>query len=323
MISILTSFKPFEGDDAVRQRNALASWRALGPDTEIMAFAPPEGLGEVAREYAIKQVFDLPAFEGKLPRVDTFFAYGREHGRHDIQMYVNGDILLFPDFADVIWKIRLPRWMAMGQRTDVDVFEELTFGDAGTALRDRLFSLGQLHDIGGIDYFVWRRGSLPPLPTLCLGSAGWDNIFIYCCRRAGMPVIDATRAITVFHQNHDFRRLSDGTREAYEGPAARWNLRQVPDRLCLFYTTDASHWMDENGRVRSALTSPRHAWRMVFTWPILRSWPRLARLPFRLAAAVVRRAGVAWRRLWRLPRRQRCPAPILMACNMKHHRPRI
>lgn len=291
MITILTSLRPFEGDAAVRQRNALASWRALGPEVEIMAFASPGGLGDAADEYGVKQVSGLPAFEGRLPRVDAFFAYAQEHGQHDLQVYLNGDIILFPDFAGVMRKIRLPRWVAIGQRTDVGVSEELAFGEAGKALRDKLFSVGQLHDIGGIDYFVWRRGSLPPLPPLYLGSAAWDNIFIYCCRRSGIPVVDATCAVTVFHQNHEARRLEDGRREAYEGPAAVWNREQAPDPLCLFYTTDASHWLDNQGRLRSSLTSPRHAWRMVFTWPILRNWPRPARLPFRLAAAIVRRLG--------------------------------
>ncbi len=294
MITILTSFKPFRGNDAVRQRNALTSWRRLDPELEIIAFGKSEGLNSVADEWGVKHVGDIPCFEGRLPRIDAVLAYGQRHGRHDVQVYLNGDIILCPGFLKVVNTIPFPKWLLIGQRLDIEVDEELQFEDPPQNLQSKLLAASSLHDIGGIDYFAYRRGSLPPLPPLYLGAATWDNLVIYYCRRAGIPVIDATQALTVLHQDHEDRYLPDGRSDTYEGPAAIRNRKQIPEPLCCFYTTDASHWIDSNGRLRSALMSPWHAWRAVLTWPILRNWPKPARLPFRIAAASVRRLGLAW-----------------------------
>jgi len=299
VVSILTSFKPFVGEDEHRQVNALASWRALGPDVEILAFARSSGLERWSDRYGVQQVLDVPTFEGRLPRVDAVFAYAEEHARHEHLIYVNGDIILFRDLLRALGAIPLERWVLVGQRIDVDVRDELSFGDAlaDDMLRQRLRSVGRLHNVGGLDYFAWVRGSMPSLPPLYLGAAGWDNHAVFCCRRSGVAVVDATRALSVFHQDHPHLTTPDGGRDAYEGPAATSNLAHIGDVMHRLYTTDASFWLDEDLRLHSAYTSPRHAWRMVLNIPVVRGWPRVTRWPFRLAATLVRRLGEAQMRL--------------------------
>jgi hypothetical protein len=294
-LTILTSFKPFVAGDRLRQINALASWLALDMDVEVVAFGETPGFDAIAAQHGVQHVRDIPAFEGRLPRVDQVMAYGEQHGKHDLQVYVNGDIVIFEDFAEALRSIKFRRFVMVGQRMDVDVDEPLPVADAAQRgqVKEGLFASGRWHDIGGMDYFAWRRGSLPKLPPLYLGAAGWDNIVVYCCRQAGVPVVDGTRDIKVFHQNHEHHRLETGGRAAYEGPAAKLNLAQVADPMCRFYTTDASHWLD-GGQVKSAYASPRHVWRMILTYPIVRGWPAGLRWPFRIAAGITRRVGTAF-----------------------------
>ena len=43
-LSILFSPKPFVGNDAVNQRNALASWRRIAGDVELICYGDGEGV---------------------------------------------------------------------------------------------------------------------------------------------------------------------------------------------------------------------------------------------------------------------------------------
>jgi hypothetical protein len=46
---------------------------------------------------------------------------------------------------------------------------------------------------------------------------------IYRARYLKIPVIDATKAITPIHQNHDYSHLTQGKAGAFEGPEAQRN----------------------------------------------------------------------------------------------------
>ena len=298
MITILTTFKPFIGDDFIRQNNALASWRALGADLEIMVFGQIPGLQLVSEKFRVRSIPEVPVSGGNLPSIDAIFEFAQVQGKYDLQAYVNGDIILMEDFVSALKSIHFTRFVMTGQRLDVNVQELLDFSDKNNlkSIKRMLLLNAVLHDVGGMDYFAYRRGSIPPLPRLYLGSAAWDNILVFASRKSRIPVIDATFDIQAFHQDHAHKRLGDGQRMAYDGPAAKLNRSRIQDEMCLFYTIDASHWL-KHGKVKTALLSPRHAWRMVLTIPVLHGWHGVIRWPFRLVAGLVRRLGVLWIRL--------------------------
>ena len=300
MMTLLTSFKPFTGDDALRQRNAVRSWRALGTDVEIIAFGRTPGLEADAAECMVRLVADIPAFEDRLPRIDKVFEYGEKHGLHDLLLYVNGDILLFPDLVDALNAPRLPQWAMVGRRTNVTVTEELSFSpDSASRLQEGLLASGRLEGYSAIDYLAWRRGSLPPLPPLFLGSV-WDSRTVFCIRRAGVPLIDATRAARVIHQDHPYYQLTaEGRPDAHWGPAAAWCRAQIPDEGCGFAISDATHWLDSSLRLRPAWSSLDHATRFVENYPIARGWSTTWRPPFRAIGRLLWYAGRAWQRLVR------------------------
>jgi hypothetical protein len=82
---------------------------------------------------------------------------------------------------------------------------------------------GRLHRPVGSDYFVFPTRQYADLPDFIIGRSGWDNWMIYDGRRRRIPVIDASRAITAVHQNHDYSHLPGG-RPHYRHPESVRNL---------------------------------------------------------------------------------------------------
>ena len=65
---------------------------------------------------------------------------------------------------------------------------------------------------------------------------------IYRARSLGIPVIDATRAVTAVHQDHDYSHVPEGRgdRLAWLGPEAEINKSMVPPEH-MFQTRHATH----------------------------------------------------------------------------------
>jgi hypothetical protein len=283
----MTSFKPFQGEANIHQMNALRSWIRICGNPEILVFGDVPGLAPVAELLGLTVIPDFPRGEDGRVRVDEVFAYAQKNGKFDLQVFVNGDIILMEDFIKAVNAIRLPRFMMIGQRTDVDVKEMLDFAPAADLkpVRADLIQRGELHAAWGLDYFAYVRGSIPKLPPLYVGAAGWDNLMILCCLRNRVPVVDATGDVRIFHQNHAYF----GMREC---ASAQNNLAVAKsiDKAWLFDASDATHWL-EGGVLKSAAHSPVRLARNISNLPIRRNWPLLTRRPFRLVAKIVRSVG--------------------------------
>lgn len=283
----MTAFKPFRGEAEIHQMNALRSWIRMCGNPEIMVFGDVPGLAPVAESLGLTVIPDFPRGEDGRVRVDEVFAFAQKSGKFDRQVFVNGDIILMDDFAKALSAIHLPRFMMIGQRTDVDVKDLLDFtpGADLAAVRANLIDRGELHAAWGLDYFAYVRGSIPKLPPLYVGAAGWDNLMILCCLRNRIPVVDATGDVRIFHQNHAYF----GMREC---ASAQNNLEVAKsiDKAWLFDASDATHWL-RNGVLKSAAQSPDRLARNISNLPIRRNWPLLTRRPFRLVARIIRSVG--------------------------------
>jgi hypothetical protein len=63
---------------------------------------------------------------------------------------------------------------------------------------------------------------------------------IYSARREGWPVIDATRAIQIVHQDHDYSHLP-GSQSHYRLPETAENVRLAGGRRTIFSLADADY----------------------------------------------------------------------------------
>ena len=59
MITIFSIPKPFRGDIATIQDNAIASWTHLAPERQIVLFGDEEGVGLAAAKISIDHVPDV------------------------------------------------------------------------------------------------------------------------------------------------------------------------------------------------------------------------------------------------------------------------
>lgn len=248
MLTVFTIPKPFRGHTKIIQRNAIHAWKQLLAGCEIILMGDDEGVEEAAREVGARYVPAIGRNEFGTPLLSAAFAAAQASARHDTLMYANADVIFFRDLMDAVARIGERTFLACGRRWDLDIDTEIDFNDAGWAgkLHERATREGKLHGSSGLDYFIFPR-NLVRMPTFAVGRPCWDNWLIYNMRSRGIPVIDATRAITVVHQNHDYSHSKFGGKQGVGGPEWRNNIKAAGGYMNMMTLRDADWVLDENG----------------------------------------------------------------------------
>jgi len=241
MLTLFTAPKPFHGPIDIIQRNAIQSWLKLGPEVEVLLIGDEEGMAKAAADFGVRHLKDIRRNKHGTPYVDSVFALARKEARYPVLCFVNADMIFLDDFLPAINRVKdhFEGFLVFGQRWDLDVTERLEFGAHWLqGIRERLRAESQLHGPLGSDYFVFARDMFSEMPSFALGRPGWDNWLIYAGRSAHVPVVDATKAITIIHQNHDYSHLPGG-RPPYGGPESRENLAAAGGMEVIFMPSDA------------------------------------------------------------------------------------
>jgi len=252
-VTIFSAPKPFTDPRiAMIQRNAIGSWLNMGDQVEVLLLGDDPGIGETAAQLGAIHLPAVDRNDQQTPLISSIFGQAQSHAQHSTLAFVNADIILMNDFLTSVEEIALqqPDYLIVGQRWDLAEDVELEF-EAGwdEALRHRLELEGTLHPPAGSDYFVFPRGQFDDLPPFALGRAGWDNWMIFRARSMRIPVIDATKAITVVHQTHDYSHLEGGLPH-YGLEESRENVRLGGGPEAIFTLADATWRMNGNGLVR-------------------------------------------------------------------------
>ena len=100
----------------------------------------------------------------------------------------------------------------VGRRTDLDVTQPIDFDqpDWAAQFRNRARREGMLQIARSIDYFAFSRGLYPEMPPLAIGRFWWDNWLLWKARSLQAKVVDATKAVLIVHQNHDYSHTTYG-----------------------------------------------------------------------------------------------------------------
>jgi hypothetical protein len=248
-LSLFACPRPFQGQTAIHQRNALTSWAWLWPPVDGVLLGDEYGTWGMAMEahFAFEPFIAVDPFG--TPLVSSIFERGEALGECEIVAYVNADIMLMNDFVQAVMRVSdafSGPFLMVGQRTDLQVDQCLTFTEGwGDRLRQRAVTEGVLHQAAGVDYFVYRKGTLGPLPDFALGRQRWDNWIVWHVLDQGYPVINATDCVLAVHPNHDTSH-----QHAHNGQQRRMNdnlVRLTGGRLCTI--ADATHQMHKIGVV--------------------------------------------------------------------------
>jgi len=257
MVTIFTIPKPFRGHIGVIQTNAIRSWLALRPACEVILFGDEEGIAEIAFELGIQHIPQVECNEYGTPLVSSVFNIAQNIGSRHLICYANADIIFMSDFLRAAQQVsqQTHQLLVVGQRRDLDLGEPVDFTSPGWEewLRARVAKHGKLHPAIGIDYFLFSPNIWGDIPPFAVGRPGWDNWMVYRARYLGLPVIDATKAITAVHQNHDYSHLPMGEEDMRKGVEAKRNLEMLGGKRYSFNVKDATQVLTPDG-LRSAMT---------------------------------------------------------------------
>lgn len=248
MLTIFSPPKAFTGHINVIQRNAIQSWLDLDGNIEVLLIGNETGLREVAEEYEVKHIPEVVRNDMGTPLVSSIFQLACEHASYSTMCYVNADIIFMDDFIPAVRGVeaKFEKFLMIGQRWDMAITGGIPFGeDWHSRFRLDLEAQGQLHPAAGSDYFVFKRGTFNNIPPFALGRAGWDNWMIFSGRTRRIPVIDATQAVTIIHQDHDYAHLPDG-QPHYRLPESDENVRLGGGQETIFTLLDAD-WIYSDG----------------------------------------------------------------------------
>lgn len=291
-ITLFSAPKPFTNPHiATIQRNAIRSWLNLGEQVQVVLIGSEAGLAETAAELGVCHLTDVKRNELGTPLVSSIFSLARAVSDSPVLAYVNGDILLLPDFVAAVRQVtsQLERFLLISQRWDLAVPQEMDFsGNWQQWLKAELARQGRLHPPAGSDLFVFPRSEFQNLPEFAIGRAGWDNWMIYAARKNDIPVVDATPSITVIHQDHDYSHLPEG-KPHYDLQESQLNMQLGGGHGTMYMILDCTHSL-VNGRVKPPAWSllrfvrrlelwlmPENSQRRGWRWGIarkLRRWRR-------------------------------------------------
>jgi hypothetical protein len=271
LLTLFTAPKPFRDPHIdLIQRNTLRNWQALGEDVEVVVVGDEPGIVEVCREYGIRHLPDVATNAKGTPLISSIFDLGRSVNDSPYLAYANGDILFLPDLLQAVRRLAQAErtFLAVGQRYDLDITESLDFnGDWVEDLNNRVLFRGKLHGQTGSDYFIYPRICFRSIPDFAVGRAGWDNWMLYRARWMNWALVDATSAVTVVHQNHDYSHLPGGVIHFYQ-PETDENVKLAGGRRAIFKLTDARFTLDQNGLRRKPLNW-QSFWREVEIFPLV------------------------------------------------------
>ncbi|MDR7586575.1 MAG: class I SAM-dependent methyltransferase [Armatimonadota bacterium] len=309
MITFITTCKPFVGEFARIQANALASWAALGSGCEVIVFGGGEGVAEACRKLGVAQVEDVELSDEGIPLLNAMIEEAERRSSRQFVGLVNADIMLTSDVLRAVGRVgeRWTRFLMIARRWNVELGDEWRFDDGW---EDRLRACARMRGeleprYGGVDLFVFPKGLFARLPGYVVGRGRWDSALIFHARRARVPVVDATATVTCVHQIHGYGHHPRGVAGVFGGADAQRNMQLLGGAEFICTALNATHVLKREGLARQVPANPVLLLRKIAASARLHWWLRPLVPAVRLGAPVWRAARQVADRVRRLARRVR------------------
>lgn len=268
------------------QENAIRSWKRL-KGVKVILTGTEKGVKKIAKKYGCEWIGGLKTNREGTPYLNDVIHKAWKIADGDRVMYINADIVLLDDFVAAIEAVDKTNFLLVGKRTNMDITERLDLSATGRKiLRKEVSTEGVLMRETAIDYFVFTKSTYKRIPPLLVGRAWFDNWMVWQARQSGVMVVDATKAVTAIHQNHDYGHHKAGKEGVYEGKEARYNKKIAGGGKKYATIRDASHLLIESdGRLELKLKmlSSWEEFKYFWLWTLPRINPVAAMIiiPFR------------------------------------------
>lgn len=212
MIHPLTFFslpRAFSGEFNDIQQNAILSWRAKCPSSEIILFGNEEGTHEMCYKVSAQQHAEIQLNNFGTPFIHSVFGDAQKLATADTLCYINTDVILLHNLENItiLTKQKFRKFLLVACRWELNLRKKLNFDkDWKTILQNELSEHGQppwpLYS--GIDCFIFSKNLFPVehFPKFLLGREVWDSWIITDAIHRQIPVINISEEIIVIHQTH-------------------------------------------------------------------------------------------------------------------------
>jgi len=213
--TIITTPKPLNVPvNRLAFENAIRSWVRIVPRPEILVFGGDRDLVESEGARWV----DVPRTAYGRPYFDDFITQSEALATNDILMYCTDHLILTSDLSPVVKTVSdsFPgHFLIIGKRRQLHIKEPIDFSISTweDTLRSQALATKFIGSVAAKDYIVFRRPLGLAPPNFILGYPWYDTWFVWAALQANYPVVDATHAIMVIHQNHGFPTGSVDARE--------------------------------------------------------------------------------------------------------------
>ena len=226
---IFTTCKPFIGDDAWRQEQAIKSWTLLeGIEKKIIIIGNDEGTKHICDKYNLIHEPNIKTLDGVPYLYEMFLIANNYANDDDIMLWTNSDMIYFQDMINTIFNFKQQKpdeknYLLIGCRIDWlnpkklekitknDFFNKINLNNKASVnieKQDSLYHECSLHPPCGIDYVIHSKTTfLNNLdPNLVIAGTRHDMIMVGVGIDKKYFTCDITSTCPVIHQNHGYRQ---------------------------------------------------------------------------------------------------------------------
>lgn len=199
---LFTVPKPFKGEFAVIQENAIISWLQIQPNPIIILFGNEYGVEDVAKKYGLIHIPSIKMSKNGIPLLNSVFDEVQKRHRDTTYLYVNSDIIFLDSPSQIARRLlrQFPTFLAIGQRY------EMGMRDTSIPEIRRLIQNGtlRLKNPSWMDYFLFTPTVFSTIPPFLLGRTFWDKWLVWDALQKKIPVVDITKELNAVHQSHSY-----------------------------------------------------------------------------------------------------------------------
>jgi len=256
--------KPFIGETAIHQSNAITSWMTI-PNIDVILLGNECGVSDFAKKIHAKHIPEISYNQYGTPLLDNIFAKAVEHTSSEFLCFINSDIIFFSNFRKAADSVisDSKEFLMVGRRRTVKITFNIDFSSNWEASLKEKAKNSPLDSYTAIDYFLYPKGFLFIDKPFAVGRAAYDNWILWSVRQKKVAkLIDATHDITAIHQKHDYQHVSTGINNSWEGIESDENRRLAGGYRCMCNILDCTHLL-KNGKIIRANT-PIHIYRKAY-----------------------------------------------------------